>query len=194
MNFEEHIYSVLIVSASEKFNTSLKELLPDIKYFPVYEETSTSGAKRALAERSYDFIIINSPLPDSDGIRFAIDTASGKNTVVLVMIRNELYGEVFEKVSPYGAFTLPKPTSRQIITQALDWMISTRERLRSLEKKSLSLEDKMQEIRIVNRAKWFLISELKMTENDAHRYIEKQAMDRCISKKAMAEEIIKIYK
>ena len=51
----------------------------------------------------------------------------------------------------------------------------------------------MQEIRIVNRAKWFLISELKMTENDAHRYLEKQAMDRCISKKAMAEEIIKIY-
>lgn len=193
MNFEEHIYSVLIVSASEKFNTSLKELLPEIKCSPVCEETSTSGAKRALAERSYDFIIINSPLPDSDGIRFAIDTASGKNTVVLVMIRNELYGEVFDKVSPYGAFTLPKPTSRQIISQALDWMISTREMLRSLEKKSLSLEDKMQEIRIVNRAKWFLISELKMTENDAHRYIEKQAMDRCISKKTMAEEIIKIY-
>lgn len=193
MNFEGHIYSVLIVSATEKFNNSLKELLPDFKYYPIQEENSISGAKRALAEREYDFIIINSPLPDSDGIRFAIDKSSGKNSVVLTLIRNEIYDAVFDEISPYGVYSLPKPTSKQIINQALDWMISTRERLRSLEKKSLSLEDKMQEIRVVNRAKWLLISELKMTESDAHRYIEKQAMDRCIPKKAMAEEIIKIY-
>lgn len=193
MNFQENVYSVMIVSAAEKFNVSLKEFLPDVKYYPVHEETSTSGAKRALAERTYDFTIINSPLPDGDGIRFAIDTSSDKNAVVMIMVRNELYSEVFDKVSPYGIYILPKPTSKQIIVQALDWMACTRERLRNLEKKSLSLEDKMQEIRIVNRAKWLLISELKMTENDAHKYIEKEAMDRCISKKAMAEEIIKIY-
>lgn len=193
MSFEEHVYSVLIVSATEKFITSVKELLSDFRFYPVDEEKSTSGARRAIAERTYDFIVINSPLPDGDGLRFAVDTSRGKNTVVLVMVRNELYNEVFDKVSPYGAYILPKPTSKQIITQALDWMVSTRERLRSLEEKSLSLEEKMQEIRIVNRAKWILISELKMTENDAHRYIEKQAMDRCISKRIMAEEIIKIY-
>lgn len=52
----------------------------------------------------------------------------------------------------------------------------------------------MQEIRIVNRAKWALIENLKMTEADAHRYIEKQAMDRCIAKREVAEEIIKTYK
>ena len=72
-------------------------------------------------------------------------------------------------------------------------MTSTRERLRSLEKKNVSLEDKMQEIRIVNRAKWTLIEHLKMTEADAHRYIEKQAMDRCVSKKDVSEAIIKTY-
>ena len=51
----------------------------------------------------------------------------------------------------------------------------------------------MAEIRLVNKAKWLLISELKMSEPDAHRYIEKQAMDRCIAKRAIAEEIIKLY-
>ena len=55
-------------------------------------------------------------------------------------------------------------------------------------------EEKMEEIRIVNRAKWLLISELKMDEPQAHRYIEKQAMDRCISKKEVAEEIIRTYR
>ena len=51
----------------------------------------------------------------------------------------------------------------------------------------------MAEIRIVNRAKWLLISELKLEEAQAHRYIEKQAMDRCVSKRVIAEEIIKTY-
>ena len=57
----------------------------------------------------------------------------------------------------------------------------------------MSIEEKVNEIRLVNRAKWLLISELKMTESDAHRYIEKQAMDRCVPKKQVAEEIIKLY-
>ena len=193
MDFKERAYSVLIVSAAEKFNTSMLELFPDFKYYPVQLETSISAAKRALIEREYDFIVINSPLPDDDGIRFAIDMCSGKNSVVLLLIRGELYNSVFGKVSPHGVYTLPKPTSKQVVNQALDWRESTRERLRRLEKKTISLEDKMQEIRIVNRAKWLLIAELKMTEADAHRYIEKQAMDRCIAKKEVAEAIIKTY-
>ena len=76
---------------------------------------------------------------------------------------------------------------------ALSWMSSARERLRKFEKKTLSIEEKMEEIRLVNRAKWLLISELKMDEPDAHRYIEKQAMDRCVTRREVAEEIIKTY-
>ena len=72
-------------------------------------------------------------------------------------------------------------------------MSRARERLRKSEKKALSIEEKMEEIRIVNRAKWILIRELKLDEPEAHRYIEKQAMDRCISKRIVAEEIIKTY-
>ena len=72
-------------------------------------------------------------------------------------------------------------------------MSSARERLRKSFKKALSIEEKMEEIRIVNRAKWLPISELKMDEQGAHRYIEKHAMDRCISKRIVAEEIIKTY-
>ncbi|MBR6583920.1 MAG: ANTAR domain-containing protein, partial [Treponema sp.] len=75
----------------------------------------------------------------------------------------------------------------------LNWLESARERLRQFEKKTISIEDKMAEIRLVNKAKWLLISELKMSEPDAHRYVEKQAMDRCVSRRFIAEEIIKTY-
>jgi len=193
MSLKERIYSVLVVSAAEKFNTALASLLPESHYQPVKVVSSVSAAKRAWSERSYDYIIINSPLPDDDGARFAIDTASSRGAVVLLLVRAELYGDIREKVVEYGVFTLAKPLSRSLLTLSLDWMASTREHLRKLEKKTLSVEEKMEEIRIVNRAKWLLISELKMDEPQAHRYIEKQAMDRCVSKREVAAEIVKTY-
>ena len=82
---------------------------------------------------------------------------------------------------------------RQTLVQALYWLSSARELLRKFEKKTVSIEEKMEEIRLVNRAKWLLINELKRSEPDAHRYIEKQAMDRCVSKKDVACEIISKY-
>ena len=51
----------------------------------------------------------------------------------------------------------------------------------------------MEEIRLVNRAKWLLIEKENMTEPEAHRYIEKQAMDHCVSRKAIAQQLIETY-
>ena len=193
MSLKERVYSVLIVSAAESFNDALSALLPNSKYSPTNFVSNISAAKRALAERAFDFVIINSPLPDDIGTRFAIDTGSSKETVVLLMVRAELQAEIYDKVAEHGVFVLPKPTSKPTMAIALSWLSSAREKLRKTEKKTLSIEEKMEEIRIVNRAKWLLISELKMDEQGAHRYIEKQAMDRCVSKKVVAEEIIKTY-
>jgi len=168
-------------------------LLPESKYDPVSVAESVSAAKRAFAERAFDYVVINSPLPDDSGIHFAIDACDSKGTVVLLLVRSEVHDEINDRVAKHGVFTLPKPASKPMIITALDWMASARERLRKLEKKTLSIEEKMKEIRIVNRAKWLLITELKMSEPDAHRYIEKKAMDRCVTKREIAEEIIKMY-
>lgn len=193
MSLQEQIYSVLVVSTSDAFNSALTPLLPESKFDPIRIETSVSSAKRALSERGYDFIVINSPLPDDSGIRFAIDLSGLKTSVALLMVRSDVYAEMYNKVAEYGVYLLPKPTSKPFVSQAIDWMIATRERLKKFEKKTVSTEEKMQEIRIVNHAKWILIEHVKMTEAEAHRYIEKQAMDYCISKREMAEEIIKTY-
>ncbi len=194
MSLKERVYSVLVVSAAEQLNTALTALLPESHYQPRKIVPSISAGKRAWSERSYDFVIINTPLPDDTGTRFAIDVGSSKGTVVLLFVRAELYDDVREKVVEHGVFTLSKPVSRPQLSLSLDWLASARERLRQLEKKTLSVEEKMEEIRIVNRAKWLLISELQMDEPQAHRYIEKQAMDRRISKKEVAEEIIRTYR
>ena len=193
MSLKERVYSVLIVSAAEKLNTALSSLLAETHHHPVRIVADVSAARRIWASQTFDYLIINSPLPDDTGTRFSIDAASAKGAVVLLLVREELYEEVFDQVAPHGVFTLSKPFSRTMLSTALDWMESAREQLRKIEQKTLSVEEKMAEIRIVNRAKWLLISELKMDEPQAHRYIEKQAMDRCISRREVAEEILKTY-
>lgn len=193
MSLKERIYSILLVSASDSFNTAVSEILPSSRFQPVCIANSISAAKRHLADRNFDFVIISSPLPDESGIRFAIDCCHSLSTVVLILIKNDIYSEVHDKVAEHGVFTLPKPTSRQILSQSLHWMVSARERLRKTEQKTLSFEERMAEIRLVNRAKCLLISERTMTEPEAHRYIEKTAMDNCISKRESAENIISLY-
>ena len=193
MSFRERVYSILIVSATDRFTSAFADLLPETRYYPVHTAASVSAAKRILAENTFDFVIINAPLPDDIGTRFAIDTCTSKQSAVLLLVKNEIHAGIHDKVVEYGVFTLPKPTSKPTLIHALNWMESARERLRQLEKKTLSIKEKMAEIRLVNKAKWILISELKMSEPDAHRYIEKQAMDRCITKQTIAEEIIKTY-
>lgn len=193
MSLRERVYSILIVSATDKFTSAFADLLPETRYSPIHTAASVNAAERILAEKTFDFVIINAPLPDDIGIRFAIDTSTSKQSAVLLLVKSDVHAGIHDKVAEYGVFTLSKPTSKPTMIHALSWMESARERLRQFEKKSLSIKEKMAEIRLVNKAKWILISELKMNEPDAHRYIEKQAMDRCITKQIIAEEIIKTY-
>ena len=193
MVFSEQTYRVLVVSAAQKFNDALLPLLPCSDYYPVCVVHNIAAARRELLGNTYDFVIVNAPLTDDYGTRFAIDASGNTGTVVLLLLRMDAYEEIHAKVTPHGVFTLPKPTPIQTLQQGLRWMAAARERLRKLESKALTIEEKMEEIRLVNRAKWILIEQLKMTEAEAHRHIEKQAMDRCCSKKEIALGIIKTY-
>ena len=126
MSLKERIYSMLVVSATETFNSALIALLPESTYYPIHTVSNISTAKRALAERAFDFVIINAPLPDDVGIRFAIDTCASKQTVVLILTKSDVHDGIFDKVAEHGVFTLVKPVSKSLMLQALGWMISAR--------------------------------------------------------------------
>ncbi len=193
MTLEERYYRTLVVSSSDKFYSILLPLLTAAQCEPILYADSITTAKRNSSENPFDFMILDPPLPDETGLKYAIDISSGKNTICLLFVKADLYADIRSKATPYGVFTLPKPTSSITIMHGLSFLASARERLRGLEKKALSIEDKMEEIRLVNRAKWLLIDRLNMTESDAHRYVEKQAMDRCITKSEVAKEILQTY-
>ncbi len=190
MGLEERAYSMLVISGGETFNRALEAFMPSALLSHTQFAGSISEGRRALNERDFDFVLVNSPLPDGTGVGFAIDVSAAPERVVVLMVKAELHGGAYQKAAPHGVFTLQKPLSRPGMDQALRWMVSAREKLRQVGKKSLSLEEKMAEIRLVNRAKWLLIESCGMDEPQAHRYIEKLAMDRGVTKGRAAQRVL----
>ena len=186
---QECVYRVLLVSASEKFDRSLRALLPGSLFSPVVTVNSEGAARRMLLERRFDLLLINAPLPDDFGTRLARSAAEG-DMGILLFVKAEQYDGVSLEMMRYGILTLAKPASPHAVLQALRLLCASRERVRRLEQRTETLERKMEEVRLVSRAKWVLIARYAMTEEEAHRYIEKQAMDRCLTKREIAEEIL----
>ena len=107
--------------------------------------------------------------PDAPDAAALLPPAAG----VLLLVKSEVFDDVYAKVVPYGVVTLQKPTSLQMVSQSLRVLCATRERLRQLEAKQVTVQEKIEEIRLVNRAKWLLIENLHLAEPDAHRYVER---------------------
>ena len=185
--------SVLIVSASHKAEDYLRDILSGGSFAPIASAKSVSEAKRMQLENQYDIVIINTPLPDDFGIEFAERLCEDSSVGVLLFVKNELFEQVSCRVENYGVLTFSRPGSRQSITQAVRLTAATHNRLAAFERKAVKLEAKMKEIRLINRAKWLLIDRFKMTEEEAHKYIEKAAMDNCVKRGEIAENIIRTY-
>ena len=168
-------------------------MLPATDYWPVTTVKSVGEARRTLINSAFDIILVNAPLPDDMGINFAMEACAESDAGVLLLIKSELYEETWYKVRPSGVIALPKPTSTQAVAQSLRVLCAIRERLRGMRQHQATVEEKIEELRLVSRAKWLLIECLHMTEPDAHRYITRQAMEQRLSKKETAENIIRTY-
>ncbi|MBR6392668.1 MAG: antitermination regulator, partial [Eubacterium sp.] len=152
MSLKEQAYSVLVVSSADNFHSAMAAMLPEVSFQPVVNVVSVAAAQRAVAEQSFDFVIINAPLKDDLGMRFAIDCSVSKNALVLFLISNEIHGDVYAKVAEHGVFTLPKPMNKQSMNNALRWLLTAKRKLTGFERKTNKIEDKMEEIRLVNKA------------------------------------------
>lgn len=182
--------SALVVSSSQKTCESIKSLLQKNQISQIFIGNSAGEARRILSDINIDILLINTPLSDEFGTQFALDVANNSGTGVLLFVKSEHYEAVSYKVESAGVLTLSRPVSPQLFSQSLRLIIATRAKLKNLYEKNSDLQEKMKEVRILNRAKWLLVDKKKMSEPDAHRYIEKSAMDRCVKKKVIAMEII----
>lgn len=193
MLFRAEPYRVLLVSGGEKFQRRMAALLPPGDFYPVRTVQSGAEARRALLEQEYDIVVINAPLPDDYGVRLAMDVCARSDAGVLLLVKSEGYEDVRAQVLEWGVLAQAKPAPVQLVEQSLQALCAMRERLRRAREKQATVEEKIREIRLVNRAKWALIQSLGMTEEEAHRYLERQAMEERVTKAEMAKRILSTY-
>ncbi|SKA78498.1 response regulator receiver and ANTAR domain protein [Clostridium sp. USBA 49] len=184
--------SVLIVSSSKNTKVFFDELLKN-SYEEMIIAKNGSEARRVLIERTFDLCIINAPLSDEFGTDLAINIINTNLMQVMLIVKSEIADEVSAKVEDFGVFVISKPINRQIFWNALKLMTAAHNRIRGLKDENTKLQKKIEDIKFVDRAKCVLIEYLNMSEAQAHKFIEKQAMDRRITKKDLAIEILKFY-
>ena len=185
-------YRVLVAGANDKLGESIAALLPKNEYEPPEFAASVGEIRRLALESTMDLVVLNTPLKDEFGTRLALDLAD-YNIAVLLMVQGDVFDQVCYKVEDYGVLTLAKPVSRQSFYTAVKLLTAMRAKMLRMEKKNQALQEKMQDIRTINRAKWLLITNLQMTEDEAHYHIEKKAMNSRLSRREAAEEIIRTY-
>lgn len=184
---------VLIVSGNEKGAALISELLNSSAPATILTAQNGGEARRMLAQQDFDLVTVNTPLPDEFGADFALFVTESTTAGVLLLVQAELADDVGAKVEDYGVFVVPKPISRAFFYQAYKLIFASRRRLQGLKKENIQLQNKIEEIRLVDRAKCSLIQYLGLSEAQAHRYIEKQAMDCRITRREVAENILKTY-
>ena len=189
----KNIYKVLVAGANDKTFALLQTLLPGSSYDPPLRAGSAGEAKRMALDYVVDIAILNAPMRDEFGTQLALDLARD-NVGVLLLVPGESFDGVRDQVEDEGVMALAKPLTRQTLEMGLHMITALRGKLLQMDRRNRALQEKMTDIRTINRAKWLLIEQLKMTEAEAHRHIEKQAMDRCVTKRVVAEQILSTYK
>ncbi len=193
MLMEKMPNSVLVVSPSSRIYELLNEILPTDSFMPIEAVSGCGDAKRTLLSKEYSIVVVNAPLRDEFGSEFALELVQNSTSAVLLLADSGIFEQVASSVEGLGVMTLQKPLSRATLYSAMKLAAATHARLLAMDSKNKSLSAKMVDIRTINRAKWALIKQLGMAEEQAHRYIEKQAMDMRLSKGQVAESIIRTY-
>ena len=182
-------YSVLIVSSSEQFNITVKKVLPDRRFDVIEIRKSASSARRELLVREYDLVVVNAPLTDGMGNEFVMDVVEKHSSGVILAVPTEVYASVNDHLIEYGVMTLPKPLKLAELERMIRLSIALNDRLRKVQVKLRTLNEKMEELKIVSRAKIVLV-ERGMSEAEAHDYIIREAMNKGLTKRQVAEDIV----
>ncbi len=182
--------SVLIVSESSKITSFVQELLHSAGLNKISVAVTADSARRLTIDLDYDMYIVDTPLSEENGELLCQSLAEKNTSQILMLVPSEFYGEMSEKVELYGVITVPKPLDRTTLWTSVKVAQAMFHKMRLMQKENNSLQNKIEEIRIVDRAKCILIADYSLNEQDAHKFIEQQAMNLRKTRREVAEEII----
>ncbi len=184
---------VLIVSHQKQSSDMIYDIIKSLNFSGYDYAASGNEARRKLDFTSYDLTIINAPLSDEFGTELVLDIADKCCCSILILVKADVAEQVQDKVAITGAFVISKPLNKQMLLQSIPFMFNSRRIISTLREQNKALQQKVDDTKMIERAKFSLIKYLGLDEKQAHRYIQKQAMDLRVSPRVIADNILRTY-
>ena len=193
MNTSLHTVRALLVSSSEAQTQRISALLTRARIVPFDHAGSAQQALEQFDAGGIDGVLIAEPIAGSSGRELALQLKKRHCMAVLLLAAPEHADADAALLEQSGVLVLPNDAPESLIVQTIRLLTAVRIQLEQMQHKTEKLEAKVADIRIINRAKLLLVQHLQMTETEAHKYIEKQAMDTSMRRRTIAENIIRTY-
>lgn len=193
MNTSLHTVRALLVSSSEAQTQRISALLTRARIVPFDHAGSARQALEQFDAGGIDGMLIAEPIAGSSGRELALQLKKRHCMAVLLLAAPEHADADAALLEQSGVLVLPNDAPESLVVQTIRLLTAVRIQLEQMQHKTEKLEAKVADIRIINRAKLLLVQHLQMTETEAHKYIEKQAMDTSMRRRTIAENIIRTY-
>jgi len=184
----------LVITKSYNNKNSIVSFLKKSGYNDISSAGSGSETRRLLLKKDYSVCIIDAPLSDEFGLELALFIVQNHNCSSILLVKSDIEEEITAKAEDYGVIVVSKPINIHYFHKMIKISITSNRRIFNINSENKKLQDKIDELKLIDRAKCILIEKQKITESDAHRYIEKKAMDSRSTRKKIAVDIIEQYK
>ena len=185
---------VMIGSSNNKIITQLTQFLIENGMQVVGETTDAYDLLRRIHTVYPDIAIIDDRMKGMKGYEIS-ETILAEKVCPVVALIHAMDVEHYVNLNQEPIFTsIVKPCGREILMNTITLLAKTSKSILSLEHEVNQIKDKKKQQAIIDEAKKYLMQYLDLTEEEAHRKIQKKSMDKGLSKVKVAEIIIRIYR
>jgi len=183
-----HAARILVAEDEALIRLDLVEMLTEAGYEVVAQATNGVEAIALAKEFKPDLAILDVKMPELDGISAAQEIIEISPVLMLTAFSQK---ELVERARDAGVMAyVVKPFSINDLTPAIEIAMSRHLQMRSLKEEVADLHERLETRKIIDRAKGILMKAMNLTEPEAFGWIQRAAMDRRISMKAVAEAVI----
>jgi two-component system, response regulator PdtaR len=179
---------ILVAEDEALIRLDLVEMLTEAGYEVVAQATNGVEAIALAKEFKPDLAILDVKMPELDGISAAQEIIEISPVLMLTAFSQK---ELVERARDAGVMAyVVKPFSINDLTPAIEIAMSRHLQMRSLREEVADLHERLETRKIIDRAKGILMAAMNLSEPEAFGWIQRAAMDRRISMKAVAEAVI----
>jgi response regulator NasT len=181
---------VLIAEDEALIRMDLAEMLTEEGYDVVGQAGDGAKAIELAEELRPDLVILDVKMPVLDGIA-AAEAIAGKRIAPVVILTAFSQRELVERARDAGAMAyLVKPFTQSDLVPAIEMAVSRFAELSMLESEIADLTERLETRKAVDRAKGILQEQLRLSEPEAFRWIQKTAMDLRLSMRQVADGVV----